>query len=78
MLNETHPLVGSAWRLHRESYQPEKWKNLIFFCGALGKNIFLRVFSLTSLFCGVFRENTYLGGSLVGAILQANHALASF
>ena len=33
----THPLAGSAWRLHRESYQPEKWKNLFFFCGILGK-----------------------------------------
>ena len=47
-----------------------------FFLWHTRKNISLCAFSLTSL-CGVFQENTYLGGSLVGAILQTNHALAS-
>ena len=64
--------VWSAWTPHRASCPPEKKIKVI----PRPKNILFSQ-KIVSSVC-VLRIALYLGGTLVGSILQANHALASF
>ena len=68
-------LPGGSIGSHTSLKSGKTW----YFSVAYSEKIFpCAFFHWPLFFCGVFREKTYLGGSLVGAILQANHALASF